>query len=242
MLARALRCLMAAAISAPLLWQPGSAQPPGDTDAYAFMSRRSGHDLVARWNPCEGINYRVNLDHAPEGSLIEIKIAVARMARATGLTFRYAGTTGVVPGNPGNYPLGTQLIIAWAVPGKDTDSLSTDADVAGIGGASYKPGFTESGNDALIIDKGMVLLDATRTSTMTRGFGAARGATTGQLLLHELGHAVGLAHPLINDPNEIMYSQLTAKAADWGAGDLTGLHAVGAAGGCLHADASLLKR
>lgn len=79
----------------------------------------------------------------------------------------------------------------------------------------------------------MVLLDATKTATMTRGFGAAPGATTGRLLLHELGHAVGLAHPMADDPSQIMYRQLTDKAAIWGAGDLTGLHAVGSAGGCL---------
>jgi hypothetical protein len=75
----------------------------------------------------------------------------------------------------------------------------------------------------------MVLLDATRSSIMTRG----------QLLLHELGHAVGLAHPLINDPHEIMYARPTAEAATWGAGDLAGLRAVGRSGGCLHADTAL---
>jgi hypothetical protein len=60
---------------------------------------------------------------------------------------------------------------------------------------------------------------------------AANGSR--ELLLHELGHAVGLAHPLIDDPNEIMYPRLTTKAAAWGAGDLAGLRAVGASGGCL---------
>lgn len=218
MLARALRWLLAAAISAPMLWQPGTAHPAGNADAYAFLSRRSGHDLIARWNPCEEIIYRVNLARAPRGSLTEIKTAVALIARATGLTFTYAGTTTVVPGRtPGDYPSDTQLIIAWA----------PDADVAGVGGATYLPGRTESGDDALIIDRGMVVLDATSSE--------AGGATTGRLLLHELGHAVGLAHPLIDDPNEIMYPLLTAGAAAWGAGDLAGLHAVGASGGCLRA-------
>ena len=223
MLARALRRLMLVVISLPLLWQPGTTQPAGDPDAYAFLSRRSGHDLVARWKPCETINYRVNLAHAPGGSLPEVKIAVARLAEATGLSFHYAGETSVVPGaDPGNYPPGTHLVIAWAAGGQDT----------GIGGATYIPGHTSSGEAALIINRGVVLLDATAAAGMPRGFGSASEATTGQLLMHELGHAVGLAHPLIDDPHEIMYSQLTGKAATWGAGDLAGLRAVGAAGGC----------
>ncbi|MEU7901678.1 hypothetical protein [Actinoplanes sp. NPDC049118] len=237
MLARVLRRLTAAAVGLLLAAQPAGAYPVGDADAYAFLSRRSGHDLIARWNPCEVINYRVNPADAPEGSLIEVKLAVARIARATGLTLRYAGTTGVVPGrSPIDYPSGTHLIVAWVVPGDDTPSLRADADIAGIGGATYFPGHTESGADALVIDRGMVLLDATRTATMARGFGAAPGGTTGGLLLHELGHAVGLAHPLIDDAGEIMYPRLTTGSADWGAGDLAGLHAVGASGGCVRID------
>ena len=105
-------------------------------------------------------------------------------------------------------------------------------DAAGVGGAAYTTGHDEAGAGALLIARGMVLLDATKP----RGFGAAPGGTTGRLLLHELGHAVGLAHPLINDPQEIMYARVTAQSAAWGAGDLTGLHAVGASHGCLHAD------
>jgi hypothetical protein len=233
-LARALRCLIAAAISLPLLPQPGTAHPAGDSDAYAFLSLRSGHDLVARWNPCAKINYSVNPTHAPQGSLTEVKTAVARLAAATGLTFHYAGTTGVVPGRtPSDYPPGIHLIIAWTeapIPAAD--------DAAGVGGAAYTPGHTEAGADALIIARGMVLLDATAAATMPRGFGAAGGGTTGRLLLHELGHAVGLAHPLINDPQEIMYARVTAQTTAWGAGDLAGLHAVGASHGCLHADPS----
>ncbi|MFI5496999.1 M66 family metalloprotease [Actinoplanes sp. NPDC051859] len=231
MVARVLRWLTAAAVSGALLWQPSTVAAAGEADAYAFLSQRSGFDLVARWNPCAPIGYRVNLDRAPRESLTEVQVAVARIAAATGLTFSYAGPTQVVPGRtPVDYPPDTQLIIAWGTP--ETDKT----DIAGIGGAVYSPGQTESGAPALIIDKGMVLLDAARTASMARGFGAAGNVTTGQLLLHELGHAVGLAHPLVDDPTEIMYPWLSNRATTWGAGDLAGLREVGANGGCLHHD------
>jgi hypothetical protein len=207
---------LVAALSVPLVGQASSAQPAGDSTAFAFLSLRSGHDLVARWNPCETIAYRVNPAGAPPGSLTEVRSAVARVARATGLTFRYLGATSVIPGRaPDNYPPDTHLIIAWGAP---------DGGDAGVGGATYLPAHTASGEAALVINRGMVVLDPART--------------TGRLLLHELGHAVGLAHPLADDRTEIMHARLTADATRWGAGDLAGLQAVGAAGGCLVTDLS----
>ncbi|MGZ6889156.1 MAG: hypothetical protein ACXVGM_03940 [Oryzihumus sp.] len=38
----------------------------------------------------------------------------------------------------------------------------------------------------------------------------------GQLLLHELGHAVGLDHPRVADTSEVMFPVLTHKVASWG--------------------------
>jgi len=52
--------------------------------------------------------------------------------------------------------------------------------------------------------------------------------------MHEIGHAVGLGHPAINDPTEIMHALLTTKKAVWGAGDLVGLRKVGKSAACLY--------
>jgi hypothetical protein len=57
--------------------------------------------------------------------------------------------------------------------------------------------------------------------------------------MHELGHAVGLAHPLVDDPSEIMYHRMRGKSPTWGAGDRTGLEAIGASGGCLTTTANI---
>jgi predicted Zn-dependent protease len=45
------------------------------------------------------------------------------------------------------------------------------------------------------------------------------------VVLHELGHALGLAH--VNDASEVMYPEAQIKVTDLGAGDRRGLAALG---------------
>ena len=78
---------------------------------------------------------------------------------------------------------------------------------------------------------GEVVLDTDLTG-VAPGFGP--GATRGNLLLHEMGHLVGLDH--VTDPNQIMYPSLSGQAPNgYGAGDRNGLAHVGSGGGCLKA-------
>jgi predicted Zn-dependent protease len=60
----------------------------------------------------------------------------------------------------------------------------------------------------------------------------APGFTVDELLLHELGHAVGLAHS--SDTTEVMYPELGHQPrTGYQSGDQNGLARVGAGGGCL---------
>lgn len=60
------------------------------------------------------------------------------------------------------------------------------------------------------------------------GFGA--GSPHGMVLMHEVGHVVGLDH--YGDRRQIMHPSATLPAAVWGAGDLAGLRRIGKVGGC----------
>ncbi|MEU7901297.1 hypothetical protein [Actinoplanes sp. NPDC049118] len=210
----------------------------GNPRAFAFLSRSKPTDPIARWNPCKPINYRVNLDRSRAGALKDVKGAIQRIHQATGLRFVYRGATKVIPdakrGYPGRYPADTDLVIAWASPGKHSTQIPKNAGrLAGRGGAAYLAAYTGTGERTAMYVKGLVVLNA--AMRLPAGFGAGdRSGTRGQLLMHEIGHAVGLAHPRINDKKQIMYPVILRKTAVWGAGDLNGLRALGRSRGCLY--------
>ena len=80
---------------------------------------------------------------------------------------------------------------------------------------------------------GSALVDAVVVLSAPNDPGAGFGPNArGGLLLHELGHAVGLAH--VDDRTQIMNPISTGAAGVYGTGDLAGLRILGS-GGCLTA-------
>lgn len=229
---------MPAALASSATAAVSTAKARGNPKAYTFIT----DDPVARWDPCGGaINYRVNLLAAPKGALNDVKGAIKRVSNATGLKFRYRGKTKAFPAAElkfsGAYPADTHLVIAWAVPGKHSTWMPKKGSrgLAGMAGPSWIPAYTETGRDAAMIVEAGVVLNA--RMKLKRGFGkgprSGWQAARGKLLMHEIGHAVGLDHPRIADRWQVMYPTMTRTAAVWGAGDRNGLKRLGA-GGCLY--------
>lgn len=202
--------------------------PAGRATSYSLVSSSP----VGRWNPCAPIGYRVNLVKAPPGALVDVQAALAQVSQATGLQFTYRGTTTVVPFAAGNTfdPAVADLVIAWADPAQLRGLLPSGT--LGVGGPEFRSSLAvdPTGRSVRQIYQGGVTINSAFNKALKPGSG--EGLTRVAALMHEIGHAVGLMH-VEGDDAQLMSPSIGYGLDQWGAGDLAGLQAVGADGGCL---------
>lgn len=192
--------------------------------SYAFASVVA--DKPVRWNPCSAIHWRANVSRAPLGGLDVLKAAVANIAASTSTTWVFDGTTTTTPTSSYLPTTATQkpLLIGW------TDGVASDllrnkaASVLGMTRTAWFGRVTSTGTVAATRGA-VVALD--RTDKL-----ALRGTNSwSAVALHELGHAVGLAHP--NDSGELMNSILPSNLSGLQSGDKQGLYYLGRSQGCI---------
>ncbi len=203
--------------------------PPGRARQHRLSADANGRKI--RWNPCAGpITWTFNPRHAPTRGLPQVRTGIRRIERATGLRFDYVGRTRQKP-NPYGQDIrnGADLILGWRTA--RTYALFRDQpQVVGEGGNSHRYGFREAdGTRTSKAVSGGVVLNASQDRRLGNGFG--RGYTWGEVIIHEIGHVLGLSH--VGSRKQVMYFQTLRRNADWGAGDLRGLYKVGDSRGCL---------
>lgn len=180
----------------------------------------------ARWDPCTPIRYVVQAGWIPDAGRADLAEALRRLTEASGLQFVSDGDTDELPSadrapyQPERYgERWAPLLIGW-VPAGSSD-LGLGDGTQGVSVSVALPG-----REAPHLVSGQVVLDA--TNRVAAGFGP--GTTDGEVLLHELAHAIGLGHVL--DATQVMYPQTTSSESQFGAGDRAGLAALGAPAGC----------
>jgi hypothetical protein len=166
----------------------------------------------ARWGTCR-IDYRVNPRRMPATGLADLREAMRRVTQVSGIAFRYRGRTTVTPRGSYRGPGRNRIVVAWAPPARSGGLLSDS--VGGVGGTSRTRSRLLSG---------FVLMNSDYAAQADAGF--AEGQPVGLVLMHELGHVVGLDHA--PDDRQVMAAGAPLPAAVWGAGDRTGLRRVGA--------------
>ncbi len=195
------------------------ARPP-DLGQWSFVAKQAGRPVG--YDPCRSIHYQVRVGVGPLNGLNLVKEGVRRLSEATGLTFVFDGMTDEVPRLQAFQDLDKPVWIGWAGD-EETDLWQQEGDVVGLGGSAA----VVNRNGRQVYASGYVVMRPDLRLPPTFG----QGETEGTVLLHELGHLVGLGH--VADQNEVMHDGVTHFSGEsYGPGDRRGLWEVGAKQGC----------
>jgi len=228
------------------------ASPVSMAEAGNGYSVRKEQGQGLRWNPCQKeITYKVNVKKAGNKgkeryAIREIKKAFRKSGRATGFKFTYKGKTRKIPSNHriAKYREDEEIIVAYAVTKERSkyysDLVGRYPGALAVGGPTYSflP-YDFNGNPrGAVSGRGRVVLNASMTKNMPRGFGY--GFKRGNVLLHEIGHVMGLNH--VKDSRQLMSPYIggdTRNGFQWG--DQAGLKKVGKNQKCIKGASSFFS-
>ena len=206
--------------------KPLAAPPPklsASTD-FTFMATAANRGAKpVTWDPCRPIHMVINDAQAPAGADQLLREAIKSVSSATGLQFVIDGPTTEPPtrqrGPLDKARYGDQwspVLVAWTEPTMAPELRGAIAGVAGPAGAPY---YTAAQQHWV---SGTVSLDGPQFREIVQqanGWPAAQA-----IVMHELGHLVGLDH--VTNKDQLMYEDNIGQL-DWGAGDREGFRQLG---------------
>ncbi len=217
--------------------------------SYAARGLASDHNLLKvqgrreRINPCQTVRYKLNLDDIGDGVLPIIDSVLAQFTAASGVKFKYTGRTHTIPQGRRRQDKNTDLIIAWATQAERPALVGTVAVsqvVKADGGRDRRGRLWSIKQTGVTVNTDATVPGPNQAVDLT--LDSPSRATLGMTLLHEVGHAFGLAHTDKNAAGQTQLMYYSTDTLPWsdgffrslfGAGDLAGLKKVGLAGGCV---------
>lgn len=193
-----------------------SYRPVGDPGKYALAF--PGY----RWDPCRVIRWKFNANGGDGRLLADVATAFRELSAATGLLFSYQGWTSRVGGRAPASRAGTDILVSWATP----------REVGALAGRTVAVTSTRTSYNAREYVGASVALD--RTAHLRFGRRVRGRPTWEQTALHELSHALGLAHS--SGRRQVLYYRVHRHNHRLGAGDLAGLQRLGADNPCIVRD------
>jgi hypothetical protein len=198
--------------------------PKGGEGLYRYAEVQRGNRPVT-FSPCRPIHYVIRTAPSVKQSETLVTQSVSAISSATGLQFIFDGPTTEVPKisrapyQPERYgDRWAPVLVAWATP-KEVPNFKGEA----VGETSTAVASNNKGDKA--IATGQITLDTEALKAMI-ALGPMGIAQARAVIVHELGHLLGLAH--VDAQSQLMYPQLRPEVTSLGVGDRTGLAAVGA--------------
>lgn len=182
--------ILGAAVTSP-------SAPPAPAEAGFTRYRADGSPVG--FPPCQEVSWQFNPGPlGPEG-LAEAKWAVRRAEKASGVNFTFAGLTSEVPSSAPSP--GAMVTVGWVSPAQ-TDALPDGISAGTIVMFDEPDGDYHTG--------GSIALNVEHLDRFSPGQGPS--PSRGALLLHELGHLVGLGHAPA--PGSLMHPTLGEQSPE----------------------------
>jgi hypothetical protein len=204
---------------------------PDDSTRFTFIARQSDKQSPVAYDPCRPIHYVTNKQTMPPRGEQMVTDAIAAISAASGLVFIDDGATDEEP-SQNRAPFQRSrygdrwapVLIAWSDPSRSPD---LNKDIIGQAGSVYLDlrDSTPFDRRTKVYITGMLALDGPSFATLLPQGGVSGEDVGRAIILHELGHLVGLGH--VEDPKQVMYPSSSYEVTSLATGDLNGLAKLG---------------
>ena len=208
-LAFGFRMMAVLAILSLQIVNPIGARASAKSTPHGFL-RLDQNGEPARWDPCSTLKWKLVVAGVSNSVSSEVFASMNALNKGTGLEFIFeeGGSAADLQNPPAN-----TLVIAVGLK-------SMNQQVAGTTRVKY----ARNDSMSIRITSAVVTLNPVIFKQRSRSFNFVM-----PVLLHELGHSVGLSH--VSDPSDIMFAKLVNRT-QYQRSDLDKLARVGASRGC----------